>query len=124
MKLTLKAEEAALFMLALVLFRPLGMSGWWFAAFFLAPDLGMLGYLANPRLGALTYNLLHHKGLAVLLYLAGLFLDHEWLQFTGLLLLAHASFDRALGYGLKYPDSFHHTHLGYIGKVAAGTKEA
>ncbi|TDB99096.1 DUF4260 family protein [Actinomadura sp. 7K534] len=28
----------------------------------------------------------------------------------------HVGVDRALGYGLKLPDSFRHTHLGEIGK--------
>jgi hypothetical protein len=31
-------------------------------------------------------------------------------------LLGHSSFDRVLGYGLKYDDDFKHTHLGWIGK--------
>ena len=34
----------------------------------------------------------------------------------GLILFGHSSMDRILGYGLKYPDSFEHTHLGMIGK--------
>ncbi|HEY2386937.1 MAG TPA: DUF4260 family protein, partial [Candidatus Binatia bacterium] len=32
-----------------------------------------------------------------------------------LIWLAHIGMDRLLGYGLKYPTSFHHTHLGRIG---------
>ena len=116
MKLLLKTEEALQFALALALFQALPI-GWGFmAALFLAPDLGMLGYLANPRIGAFTYNLLHHKGLALALYLIGFLLEHDWFQFAGLLLFAHSAFDRALGYGLKYPDSFQHTHLGMIGR--------
>jgi Domain of unknown function (DUF4260) len=30
---------------------------------------------------------------------------------------AHIGFDRALGYGLKYPSAFGDTHLGQIGKL-------
>ena len=33
-----------------------------------------------------------------------------------LIWLAHIGFDRALGYGLKHPSAFQHTHLGLIGK--------
>jgi hypothetical protein len=33
-----------------------------------------------------------------------------------LIWLAHAGFDRLLGYGLKYPTAFTDTHLGRIGK--------
>ena len=34
----------------------------------------------------------------------------------GLVWLAHIGMDRVLGYGLKYNDSFKHTHLGQIGR--------
>jgi hypothetical protein len=117
MQLILKLEQLALFALALYLFQPLGYAWWGFALLFLAPDLGMLGYLAGPRPGAIAYNLAHHQGLAILLYLAGAAAASPLLQFAGLLLLAHSSFDRILGYGLKHADSFKHTHLGWIGKA-------
>ncbi|MBI2283378.1 MAG: DUF4260 family protein [Bacteroidetes bacterium] len=37
---------------------------------------------------------------------------------TGPLLYAHSSFDRVMGYGLKYRDSFNNKHLGRTGKAA------
>lgn len=45
---------------------------------------------------------------------------------TGVLASAwafHVGVDRALGYGLKMPDAFRHTHLGWIGRgpVRSGT---
>lgn len=120
MKNLIKAEEALMLALAVYLNQQLSMAGWWFWALFLAPDIGMVGYLINPRAGAFTYNLFHHKGVAVAFYLGGLFLQNEVLQFTGLLLFGHSSFDRMLGYGLKFNDSFQHTHLGMIGKAANG----
>lgn len=116
MKTTLKLEEAAMFIASLLLFQQHGFSWGWFAVLFLAPDLGMLGYLAGTKTGAFTYNLVHHKALAVLVYLAGFYGALPSLQFAGLLLFAHSSFDRIFGYGLKYKDNFHHTHLGMIGK--------
>lgn len=87
-----------------------------FTLLFFAPDLSMLGYLANPRLGAWTYNLIHHKGLAIMLYAFGYPLITPWLMFTETLLLAHSSLDRVLGYGLKHEDAFQNTHLGRIGR--------
>src|SRR3954470_22529461 len=39
-------------------------------------------------------------------------------QAAALIWFAHIGLDRALGYGLKYDDSFQHTHLGWIGKRA------
>jgi hypothetical protein len=116
MKTLLKLEELALFGLAVYLFSLLDISGWWYAVLFLTPDLSMLGYLHNPKTGAFTYNLVHHKGTAVSLYLLGVILGLIWLQFVGLLLLGHSSFDRVFGYGLKYTDAFQHTHLGMVGK--------
>jgi hypothetical protein len=116
MKTTIKLEEAMMTALSLFLFQQENFSWLWFAILFLTPDLGMLGYLVSPSMGAFTYNLAHHKGLAILLYLSGIYFSISQLTFAGILLFAHASFDRTLGYGLKYADSFHHTHLGLIGK--------
>jgi len=123
MKIILKLEALALFGLGVVLFSRLEISGWWYAGLFFAPDLSMIGYLQSPRTGAWTYNLVHHLGTAVMVYLLGIWLGLPWLAFTGALLLGHSSFDRVLGYGLKYGDAFKHTHLGWIGKEqqAAGS---
>lgn len=71
MKNLLKIEEFLLFCLSLLLFSQLDYSWGLFALLFLTPDLSMLGYIASPRLGAWTYNLIHHKGLAVSLYALG-----------------------------------------------------
>ncbi len=105
-------------MLGISIFVFLGMAyHWWlYPAFILAPDLSMLGYLINTRVGAISYNLFHHKGIALLLFATGMYFLNEELIFSGIILFGHSSMDRILGYGLKYPDSFHHTHLGWIGK--------
>lgn len=116
MKNLLKLEELFLFGLALFLFSGLDYGWGWYALLFFAPDLSMLGYLASPRLGAWTYNLVHHKGLAVALYVLGYLLINPALMFAGALLLGHSSFDRVFGYGLKHEDAFQNTHLGRIGK--------
>ena len=76
----------------------------------------MLGYLYGDKTGAAIYNLWHHKGLAIAIGVAGIFLADEILQLTGIILFSHASFDRMLGYGLKYDKGFKFTHLGEIGK--------
>lgn len=116
MKKLLKLEELFLFGLALFLFSQLKYGWGMYALLFLAPDLSMIGYLANPRLGAWTYNLIHHKGLAVALYVLGSLLLIPWLMFAGTLLLGHSSLDRVFGYGLKHEDAFQNTHLGRLGK--------
>lgn len=118
MKFTLKSEEAIQLAFAVYLNTFLPYEAWWYWVFFLTPDIGMIGYLVNTRVGAFTYNLLHHKGVALVIYIIGLSISSDALQFTGLLLFGHSAFDRMLGYGLKYADSFHNTHLGFIGKAA------
>lgn len=116
MKNLIKFEELFLFGLALYLFSRLEYGWIWYLLLFFTPDLSILGYLANPRLGAWTYNLIHHKGLAVGLYVLGNLISIPWLMLAGTILLGHSSLDRVLGYGLKYPDSFQNTHLGVIGR--------
>ena len=115
MKNLLRLEEFLLFALALFLFSQLDYGWGWYALLFLAPDLSMIGYLANTRVGAWTYNLVHHKGVAVVIYVLGYLLTVPWLMFAGTILLSHSSLDRVFGYGLKYPDAFQNTHLGRIG---------
>lgn len=116
MKNLIRLEEAGMFGLALYLSSLLPFAGWVFWALLLTPDLSMLGYLVNARIGAVTYNFIHHKGLAIILYLTSSFLVIHELTLAGIVLFAHSSMDRIFGYGLKYADDFKHTHLGWIGK--------
>ena len=116
MKTSLKLEELAMLLLGTFLFSQLNFSWWWFIGLFLAPDLGMLGYLINTKVGAFTYNLFHHKFVAIAIYFFGIFITSEIVQMIGVLLFSHASFDRIFGYGLKYEKGFKFTHLGEIGK--------
>lgn len=116
MKKLIALEEAAMLVLSVVLFSQLSFAWWWYLALILAPDLSMLGYAVNTRVGAMVYNFFHHKAVAIVIYIGGLFLKNETLQLAGLILFGHSGMDRMLGYGLKYSDSFQNTHLGLIGK--------
>ncbi|WP_363322026.1 DUF4260 domain-containing protein [uncultured Pontibacter sp.] len=118
MKILLKSEDLAKLILSYVGTLFLGYDWWLYFALLLVPDIGMAGYLVSSRVGAFTYNLLHHQGIAIAVGISGFYLGHETLQFTGLLLFGHSTMDRALGYGLKFTDSFKHTHLGWIGPRA------
>ncbi|HAY85651.1 MAG TPA: DUF4260 domain-containing protein [Chloroflexi bacterium] len=110
----LKLEEAVLFLFSIFLFGQLEFSWWWFPVLIFTPDLSMLGYLHNPRTGAVTYNLVHHKGLGLGIYVLGTVLANPVLQLAGVILFGHSSLDRVFGYGLKYLDAFQHTHLGML----------
>ncbi len=114
MKSVLKLEELLQFALGIYLFSTLSYTWWWFLVLILLPDIGMLGYLINTKTGALTYNVFHHKGLAILIFLVGIYFEIEVVQLTGIILFSHASLDRIFGYGLKYADNFKNTHLGHL----------
>ncbi|AEV97266.1 hypothetical protein A4D02_17135 [Niastella koreensis] len=116
MKRTIALEEAAMFGLSIFLFGKLSFAWWWYLVLILTPDFSALGYLVNTRIGAISYNFFHHKAVAIIVYIAGFYLNNEVVQLIGLILFGHSSMDRMLGYGLKYPDSFQNTHLGMIGK--------
>ena len=117
MKNLLKIEELMMLVLSVLAYQSMNWAWYWYWVWFLVPDVGMLGYLINARIGAITYNLTHHKGLAIGIGLLGFSLSNPYLLFAGILLFGHAAFDRVAGYGLKYFESFNHTHLGIIGKA-------
>jgi len=116
MKTVIKLEELGLFIFGIYLFSLLNYQWWWFPALILAPDLSMFGYVINTKTGAFSYNLFHHRGVAVLIYILGCYLKIEIVQLIGIILFAHAAMDRIFGYGLKYETGFKYTHLGEIGK--------
>lgn len=114
MKNLLRTEELLMFIFSIYLFSLYNFSWWLFPVLILLPDIGMLGYLLNPKIGAFTYNLFHHKGIALILFLIGATASISGVALAGIILFGHASMDRIFGYGLKYPDRFKNTHLGTI----------
>ncbi len=116
MSFVLKLEEMAVFAFCIFLFSKLNFAWWWFPALLFIPDIGMLGYLINPQVGAFTYNVIHHRLLAAAIAVYALTYGNDNWKLAAVILFAHISFDRACGYGLKHSDSFSNTHLGIIGK--------
>jgi hypothetical protein len=118
MRTLTRLEELSLGLLAFYLFISLHFAWWSFFLLLLVPDISMLGYLFGPRPGAIVYDFVHHRAVSVVLFMLGALLHVAWLQAAALILFGHSSLDRVLGYGLKYADSFQHTHLGMIGDKA------
>ncbi len=110
----LKLEELAMLLLGIYVFSTFNLSWWWFFGLLLAPDIGMLGYLFGNKIGAISYNLFHHKGMAILIFFLGIYLENQILQLVGIILFSHTSLDRLFGYGLKYEKGFKFTHLGEL----------
>lgn len=79
--------------------------------FFLAPDLSLLGYLANDRAGALLYNLVHTTIGPLIVAAVGVLYSDPFLIQIALIWLAHIGADRMLGLGLKYDTGIRDTHL-------------
>ena len=116
MKNLLRLEEIGMMALGIyfLTIHNLDMATWiWFIIFF-SPDVSMLGYLVSSKVGAISYNIFHHKGIAIACMGIGYFAKLEVLLTIGILLFAHASFDRIMGYGLKYYAGFNDTHLGKL----------
>jgi hypothetical protein len=116
MKNLIRLEEFSMFGFSIFLFSQLQFSWWWFPILILLPDISMTGYLLNNRAGAICYNSIHHKGIALAVYLIGFCMHCGSLQLAGIILFGHSSMDRMMGYGLKYFKGFNFTHLGVIGK--------
>lgn len=114
MKYNIRLEEAAMFVFSIILFQTTNFEWWYFIALLLAPDISMLGYLISPKFGAFCYNLFHHKAIALFLLVFGWHFQQAWTELIGIVLFGHACLDRFFGFGLKYPDNFKHTHLGWM----------
>ena len=122
-RVTQRVEAGAVALAALVAVITVYPEWWWVVlAAFLAFDLSMLGYLRSTAAGATTYNAVHNYAFPALAALVALTLgpvSGAWSTTAGVLACAwafHVGVDRALGYGLKLPDSFKNTHLGRIGR--------
>lgn len=116
MKTIIKLEELGMFLFGIFIFNQMNYDWWWFLVLILVPDFSMIGYAFGNNIGAITYNVFHHKGVAVLVYLLGTYLHKNEIQLAGIILFSHSSMDRMLGYGLKYETGFKYTNLGEIGK--------
>lgn len=109
----LRLEEAGLLTAVVLGYAHFHFSWVLFGVLFLA-DLFMLGYLANPRVGAALYNLRHFLLLPIALFVVGYGAHRPLPMAIAIIWFSHISFDRMLGYGLKYPTQFKDTHLQHL----------
>ncbi|WP_348268537.1 DUF4260 domain-containing protein [Edaphobacter paludis] len=114
LSILLRIEEAFLLAAVVFLYHYRHFSWLLFAILFLVPDLFMVGYLINLHLGSAMYNLVHTLWLPIALLFAGYLLHSPTVPAVALIWIAHITFDRLLGYGLKYPTFFKDTHLQHI----------
>jgi hypothetical protein len=112
----LKLEELAMFGLSVWALYFLDAEWWYYPLLLLGPDISMIGYATGNKIGAFLYNLFHHKGVAIIIFILGVLLPDMTIQLIGIILFGHSSMDRMFGYGLKLKEGFKSTHLGLIGK--------
>ena len=119
----LRLEGAALALVAVLLYAHADASWWLFAGLLMLPDLGMLGFVRGPRIGAFTYNLTHTLVVPLSVAAVGVVADRAGLLHIALIWVAHIGADRATGYGIKYPTHFKDTHLQRLADPGAGRSQ-
>jgi len=109
-----RADAAFVFALTLTAIAVTHGSWAQFALLLLVPDVSMLGYLVNSRVGAATYNIGHLHALPMALLVWAVTTAHTAWTLPALTWIAHIAMDQALGYGLKLPTAFKDTVLGRL----------
>jgi len=110
----LRLEGLAVFLASLYFFNE--FSGNWiiFVLLIIVPDISMIGYLKDKKLGSITYNLVHNYILALVVIFYGILTNDNLIISLGLILSAHIGADRLVNYGLKYPSNFKDTHINKV----------
>lgn len=107
-----KAESLFIFVFACAVYYHYGFSRILFFLLILAPDIFMVGYLINPKIGARVYNIGHIYSAPVILIALHYFAGVPHALPISIIWIAHIALDRMLGFGLKYDSGFRDTHLG------------
>jgi hypothetical protein len=110
-RILLHLEGATVLLLSVLFYFQQGGHWLLFILLLLTPDFSMVGYLAGPRIGSISYNIAHiYLWPLTLIAIASSTHSALMLQLA-LIWSAHIGMDRMLGYGLKYPTAFKDTHL-------------
>ena len=107
----IRIENGLAFAITFYLYAQLDFPIWMFFVFLLVPDVTMLGYAINTKIGAIVYNIGHSLIIPLLLAASYVYFTKDYLLIISLIWVAHLFMDRMLGYGLKYTDSFKKTHI-------------
>ena len=113
-RLMLHIEGLTLLVASLVLYGNLDFGWGTFALFLLAPDLAVIPYAINKRVGQVIYNLVHTIVFPLILALYSMMNANELGLQASLIWFAHIGMDHLFGYGFKYPGSFKETHFSRI----------
>ncbi|MCM3358200.1 DUF4260 domain-containing protein [Psychrobacillus sp. MER TA 171] len=84
---------------------------WLFFLLLFVPDITMIGYTINNKIGATIYNVGHSFIFPILLTLGYFYFLKDYLLIISIIWVAHIFMDRLFGFGLKYQESFKETHM-------------
>ena len=113
-KIILHIEGLTVLLGCLYFYSYLDLNWVLFFVLLLAPDIFMLGYLINNKIGALLYNMVHTYSLSIIFTILGVILSHPIILSIGLIWTAHIGMDRCFGIGLKYKTGFKDTHFNRV----------
>ncbi len=113
-RLLLHLEGLVLLVSALVMYANQQFSWGTFALFLLTPDLAIIPYAINKRVGQIVYNLAHTIIFPLALVLYSVMTSNALGLQVSLIWFAHIGMDHLFGYGFKYPGSFKETHFSRI----------
>lgn len=113
-KILLHLEGLAVLSLSLYFYSLNEFSWILFIGLLFVPDISMVGYLFNTKIGSVVYNTFHTYSLPISAVILGVYLSIDIVISIGLIWSAHIGLDRMIGYGLKYPTHFKDTHLNRV----------
>ena len=113
-KTLLHLEGLAVFILCMYEYCYFDFSWILFVVLILAPDIAMLGFLFNNKIGAIVYNIFHTYLTTISVMIIGLITVQTTILAIGLIWTAHIGMDRTVGFGLKYATNFKDTHLNRV----------
>lgn len=124
--LLLRAEAGLSLVVACIAYQYYFPHHWTlFALAFFAPDISLLGYVVGRSvLAPLFYNLAHNAVFPLLLAIVSFSSSSQAAGEIALIWIAHISFDRLAGYGLKYPRLFRFTHIQSAASPAGAPADA
>lgn len=120
----LRTEGLAVLVLAIGWYLALDGPIWLLLVLALAPDLSMVGYLAGPKVGSWSYNLVHTYTLPLALGAYGFGAEVGIALLVALVWIGHIGADRLVGFGLKFESGFEDTHLSRQPAPAAALTES
>lgn len=109
--LLLRLEGLTVLIAAIVVYAHQGGSIWLFLALILVPDVAMLAYKINIRVGSIAYKAVHFYAWPILLAGIALATNQPTVLLIALIWLAHIGMDRIAAYGFKYPTAFKDTRM-------------